>query len=74
MADGARDSSMLGIHPLILIGSCSGFVSKWLCPISPRRAAQWTKVLNYDPMGSRWLSDPTSITIDGVSFFLDHSD
>ena len=64
---------MPGACPLILIGPCSGFVSKWSCPIPPRWAAQWTRAWNRDPTGSRWLSDPTSITVDDVSFLLDRS-
>ena len=73
MADDARDCSMLGACPLILIGPCSGFVTKWSHPILPRRAARRTKVLNRDPTGSRRLSDPTSVTVDDVSFLLDRS-
>ena len=73
MADGARDSSMLGACPLILIGPCSGFVSKWSHPIPPQQAARWTRVLNRDPTGSKRLSDPISITVGDASFLLDCS-
>ena len=67
-ADGGRDSSMLGVCPLIVIGPCSGFVSKWSHPILSRRVARRTRVLNHDPTGSRHHSDPASVAVDDVSF------
>ena len=71
MVDGARASSMLGACPLMM--PCSGFVSKWSCPIPRQRAARRTRVLNRNPTGSRRHSDRMSITVDDVSFLLDRS-
>ena len=73
MTNGARDSSMLGACPLILIGSCSGFVSKWSRPILPWRAARRTRVLIYGPTGSRRSNDRMSTTVDDASSLLDRS-
>ena len=71
MADGARDSFMLGVCPLMM--PRSGLISKWSRPIPPRRAARRTKVLIHDPTGSGWRSDCTSVTVENVSLLLDRS-
>ena len=47
MADGARDSSMLGVCPLMT--PRSNLISKWSRPIPPRRA----EVLIRNPTGKR---------------------
>ena len=70
-ADGAMDSSMLGVYPLMM--PCSGLINKWSRPIPPRRAARRTRVLIHDPTGSGRRSDRTSITIEDVSLLLDRS-
>ena len=56
MADGARDSSMLGIYPLMM--PCSGLISKWSRPILPRWAAQWAGVLIRNPTGEQTVQRP----------------
>jgi hypothetical protein len=61
----------LGVCPLMI--PCSGFVCKWSHPILPRRVGRRTRVLIRDPMGSKQCNDRTSVTIDDVSFLLDHS-
>ena len=58
---------------LILIGRAQASFNKWLRPILPRRAARRTGVPSRDPMGSRWGSDHTLVTVDDVSPLLDRS-
>ena len=71
MADGARDSSMLGVYPMMT--PCSSLISKWSRPILPQWVARWTRVLIHDPTGSERRSDRMSVTVEDASLLLDHS-
>ena len=47
--------------------------ARWLRPILRRWMVRHVRGLSYGPLGSRWGSDPTSITIGDVNSILDCS-
>ena len=47
--------------------------SDWSCPILSRQTVRCVRVPSHDSMGSRWGSDPTSVTVGDVNSVLDRS-